>query len=161
MKPTQLIALLIALLSPAHFAIAQGGGPSIQAKTFMQNDGGRVEVVKNLEDRTSEHKQFDESNKLVMRTLFQLDEDGREISGTIYNPKNVEAYHFTYKLDSSGRVIEQDDYTPDNKLLRKMVYRFRTDGNVLGIDVYDAQGQLLSGPSMPKTNTPKSSNRRR
>ncbi len=145
-----LLAFLLALLPLSVWA--QGGGPTIQAKTFIRDDGSRVEVVKNLEERTSEHKVYRSGDKLVSRTLYKLDEDGREIGGTVYNAKDVEVYRFTYKFDPNGRVSEQHDFSPDDKLIRRLVYLYRPNGQLAGVDVYDANGNLISG-NEKKSNT--------
>jgi len=151
-----LLAFLLALLPLSVWA--QGGGASIQAKTFLRDDGSRVEVVKNLEERTSEHKVYRSGDKLVSRTVYNLDEDGREIGGTVYNAKNVEVYRFTYKLDPNGRVSEQHDFSPDNQLIRRLVYYYRPNGQVAGVDAYDANGNRISQPNEKK---PTSRQRRR
>lgn len=140
----KLILALLAVLLPA-VALAQGGGPTIQAKTFIRDDGSRVEIVKNLEERTSEQKVYGSNGKLAQRTVFNLDEDGREIGGSVYNAKDVLQYTFTYKLDENGRILEQSNFSPDEKLLQRMVYRYRPNGQQ-EVDVYDAEGKLINPP---------------
>jgi len=149
MKPSLFVivsAIALALTCPVTSSAQEGGNP-IKVTTLLHGDGTRTDTTRDLDAHTSETKTYDASNKLIQRAVFSLDEEGREVAGTIYNAKGVVVGQVNYEYDIFGRVKQQFEKAPNGALVRRLVFHRDTNGRVMSIDAFDAQGNPIKGDS--------------
>lgn len=130
---------------------AQDGGSTLKVTTRLNADGTRTDTQKDLEARTSETKTYSASKKLIQRTVFLLDEQGREVDGMIFDAKDKVTGQVSFRYDPFGRLSEQIEKAPNGTILRRFVFRRDPNGNVKKIDTLDAQGNPMGGNSTPSS----------
>ena len=136
-------ALGLGWAAPAGVAQESAG---VKVTTILHNDGTRTDIQKDFDSHTEETRTYDTAQRLIKRSSFTLDDQGRELEGVIYNAKGAVLSRVNYSYDPVGRLKEQIDRNPAGQVVRKTVFRHDFQGQIIGADVFDAQGrQLLSG----------------
>jgi len=135
---------LAGLLACATAGFAQEGGNPIKITSTLHGDGTRTDTQKDIDNHTSETKTFDTSKKLVQRCVYTLDEQGREVEGVVYNPKDVIIARVAFSYDPLGRVSGQVEKAPNGTLFRRLVFTRDANGRATVV-AYDAQGNVIKG----------------
>jgi hypothetical protein len=104
------------------------------------------------DSHTAESSDYNAQGKLVKTTVFDFDEQGRALSGSVYSPRGETAkglllYKMRYKYDTFNRVCEVDNYSASDELLSRQVYHYDAAGKVAKLATYDAAGNLINPTS--------------
>ncbi len=131
----------LALLAAA--AVAGAEEANIKVTSVVHPDGSKTDTITNFAERTSEERLVNQAGKVLRRTIFTLDDEGRQNGGVVYGPDNKPLSRFQFVRDAMGNIIEHRDYTVKGEVIQRKIYRLSGEGKVLGIDTYDKNGTLV------------------
>ncbi len=83
------------------------------------------------------------------RTVYQIGDAGRFVSGIVFGPDGKFLFKSIYKCDAAGRVEQETHLAKDDAVINKIVYKYNSAGKQIGYTVFDAAGKLVSGTSSP------------
>jgi len=155
MNPKSPLFLLIPLLSLTFLsrtAYPQDDAAEpqpIRVTETLHNDGTKTVMKSDPDNHTSTSETYDHADKLLQKTVYDLDEQGQAIGATAYSPKGKALYKLTYKRDSANRVNEVDTYTVAGALVSRTVYQYAAGGKVIAVNTYDASGNQISSSTAP------------
>ena len=160
--------LLSLVLAGAWPLCAQEGGAPVKATTILNADGTRTDIVRNLDERTSETMTYNTAGRLTKRMVFTLNDEGREVEGVIYDGNEKVLSRVSIGYDPvTGKMTEQIERSPAGNVLRRAVIRYDANGRAVGAEVFDGQGRKIEGGGAPppkakpkSTATPTSRKRR-
>lgn len=132
-----------ALILLAAAAVAGAEEASIKATSVVHPDGSRTETITNVGEKTAEERLVGADGKIRQRTMYTLDDEGRQSGGVVYGPKGQPVSRFQFVRDAMGNIVEHRDYTVKGEVIQRRIYRLSSDGKVLGIDTYDKSGTLV------------------
>ena len=112
----------------------------IKVQTIMHPDGSRTDTMKDLDARTTDVKIYNKKGKLIQHSVFTLDDQEREIEGTIYDANEKVIGYVSNKYDVLGQLKERSEKDANGKLFRRLVYRRDPSGKIIGIDAFDGNG---------------------
>ena len=158
MKSRPLIILLVLLFAfrPASHAQDDSQSDTIRVTTTLHPDGTKTVTQNNPDDRTVETSNYDAADKLLQKIVYNVDELGQAVTGSLYMPKGVSktgapllvlVYKMKYKHDGLNRVSEVENYSPADQLVTRQVFHYDPSNRVIKIDTYDAAGNIIATPS--------------
>lgn len=133
---------------------------TIKVTTTLHADGTKTVMQTDPEKHVSECSDYDHANKLLKKTVFNLDDQGQAIGGSIFSGKGVLVAKMEYKRDAMNRVNEVVTYTPDDRMTGRLVYYYDSNNRVVKIDTFDANGNLVksSGSGTSSSSSGKKNN---
>jgi len=147
-----LLPLFLALLcasSPAQDNTANFAPGTIRVTTTLHNDGTKTVMKTDPDSHTAEASTYNQANKLQIRVVFNLDDQGQPTGGSTYSPKGVLLCKMRYLRDGTNRVNEVDTYSTTNVLLTRQIYHFDAANRVTKIDSYDGNGNPINSTPAP------------
>jgi len=144
-------AVLIGLASPGFLRNTFAQDLTVKVSIVTHEDGSRTVTKTDPAAHTSEQTTLTMQDKLLKRTVYELDENNLPVSGVIYQPNGQPTRKIVYRYDPLNRISEEQDYSMSDKFLGKFVYEYNKNGNISRVRSYDASGNELN-PSGKKSN---------
>jgi hypothetical protein len=148
MKSRILSALLLLLPFPVTLPAQEADAP-IRVTTATLNDGSREVTKIDPSTHTAERETQTPNGKLKQKIVYQLNDEGRWVTGVVYNAKGEVIMRATYKYDAGGRLSEEKQFTKDGQFVVKLVYRFNPAGRPVAVDAFDANDNPIRNKSAP------------
>ena len=136
----------ILLLSPV--LRAQEEAP-IRVTTATLNDGSRTITKIDPSAHTAEMATYTTADKLKQKVVYQLNDEGKWVTGVVYSAKGEVIMRATYKYDATGRLAEEKQFSKDGQFFRKLVYRYDPNGKSVGVDAYDSNDNPVGNKPAP------------
>jgi hypothetical protein len=118
----------------------------------------RVTVSLNADGSRTSYR-FDQANKKATaittapdgkvreKIRYDLDDNGRFVSGMISDAGGQFRFKALYKYDGSGRLQEETHIDKGDVVMNKIVYSYDQAGKQTGYAIFDASGKLLGKTS--------------
>lgn len=119
------LILLCAVLLPQP---AWARREQVLARVTTHADGSCTHTVKSSGDRVMEQLTYNPNRVLLMKRIFQLDRQGRVLSGVAFDGKSNLLFTMRYMFDKQGRLAEEQIYDKDNSLVRLLRHTYDAEG---------------------------------
>ncbi len=123
-----LAALAALVVLPASLAPAQARRDKVLARVTIHEDGSRTHTVRNDGDRILEQRTYNAASILLMKRIFQLDRQGRALSGVAFDGRSNLLFTMRYMFDKNGRLYEEQIYDKGNRVIRLLRHSYGADG---------------------------------
>ena len=147
--------LLFALLPAARSQDDGSGSPAtIRITTTLHNDGSKTVMQTDPDNHTATSSTYDHADRLLSKIVYDLDDQGVALGGSVFSAKGVLLYKMRYVYDDAKRVSEVDSYSVTDQLLSRQVYHYDANNRVIRIDTFDGNGNPVTGTSSSAASTP-------
>ncbi len=136
-------ALFFALTAAAQ-VLENPDKDTVRVTVTMNADGSRTSYQANKKATAVTTGQ---DGKVREKIHYDLDDNGRFVTGVISDAGGQFRFKALYKYDASGRLQEETHLDKDDALLNKIVYSYDPAGKPTGYAVFDASGKLLGKTS--------------
>ena len=160
-------------LATATSLVCAQHGPIVQGKTILHPDGTRTESVSDPNTKEMEAKTFDTNGILLVRRLYQLNDQGQPVMGNIYDgagnlqPRTQSFFHAFSRLQEersynlAGECYQQvlHSYDLEGKAATPKVINYQVQSPTMRpavIDFTDPNWQDNSSPAGPNMRLPTS-----
>jgi hypothetical protein len=118
----------------------------------VYEEGKRVQAMYIVNGDITEWMEFDETERIVKRTLrridgpiisYTYDEQNRRIAATAYNESGeFEEYHYVYQYTQQGYIEVESKFNNEDHLISLTYYHYDQDGNLLESMLMSGNGRM-------------------
>ncbi len=131
---------------------------AVRVTVAINADGSHTTYQFNNERHQATAVTTSANGKPMGKTIYQLDDAGRFVSGIFFGPDKKFRFKSIYQYDGAGRLEQETHLKENDAVANKIVYKYDRTGKQIGYSVYDASGKLIASTSSPP---PKSKSRGR
>lgn len=105
-------------------------GVDIWSRTILHPDGSRTVSKKDTNAKVINQETLNASGQLVMKRVYQLDAEGKEQRGFVFDGSNQLIYRIGFFYDEIGRLKEEALYNTLGQVVRRQIYEYDRVGNL-------------------------------
>lgn len=128
MKPFIIIALFVAAFGTSAEAQVRRAANTnseegIYSRTIIHPDETRTVSKQDINNKIREKRTLDKNGILLMRSIFQLDAQGKAVNGLVYDGRNQLLYRSEFTYDTADRLEEERVFDRNGTLVRRLFYK--------------------------------------
>ena len=106
-------------------------GVDIWSRTILHPDGSRTISKKDTNAQVINQETLNATGQLIMKRVYQLDAEGKEQRGFVFDSNNQLIYRIGFFYDEIGRLKEEALYNTLGVVVRRQIYEYDRVGNLI------------------------------
>ncbi|MEM7144168.1 MAG: hypothetical protein AAF591_03470 [Verrucomicrobiota bacterium] len=106
-------------------------GVDIWSRTILHPDGSRTISKKDTNAQVINQETLNATGQLIMKRVYQLDAEGKEQRGFVFDSRNQLIYRIGFFYDEIGRLKEEALYNTLGVVVRRQIYEYDRVGNLI------------------------------
>jgi hypothetical protein len=126
-------------------------GVDIWSQTILHPDGSRTVSKKDLDAKVINQETYNSSGSVVMKRVYQLDAEGKEQRGFVFDAYNNLIYRIGYLYDEIDRLKEEVLYNTHGQIVRRQIYEYNRVGQLIRpVKAYTFEGAIPQSAVRPE-----------